>query len=97
VNAGLVIDLRARREVAALTLHTPTPGFDVEVYAVERGTPETLEGWERVATARDVGREERIELEQLDGGVRRLLVWITDAGDDEDPRVAVGEVAVVAG
>ncbi|MDP9400636.1 MAG: hypothetical protein M3P39_06755, partial [Actinomycetota bacterium] len=96
VEAGLVIDLGERRRVASLTVRTTTPGFDARVYVARRGVPDELSGWERVAAVRDVPREREIAVD-VDARVRRILLWITDAGDEEDPRVAIGEVQVEAG
>jgi hypothetical protein len=97
VGVGLIVDLGARRDLGSVTLTTPTAGFDVEVYAVAQGKPAALGDWGRATNARDVRGERRIDLDAVDGRVRRLLLWFTDAGDVEDPRVVVGEVEVRPG
>jgi hypothetical protein len=97
VGAGLLLDLGSAQGVRSLRLLTSTPGFTAEIYATRNATtPSDLDaaGWQHVTDVKNVSATQSVSLGKVDGRARKLLVWITDAGDAQDPRVAIKDVSV---
>jgi serine/threonine-protein kinase len=78
-GVGLYVDAAPATRAALLELGTPSPGFDVEIYAAHSGPPKSLPGagWTKVGGAANVGRREKIRLSSASTAYRFYLVWIT--------------------
>jgi len=78
-GVGLYVDAAPRTRAASLVVGTPSPGFDVEVYAARGGPPASLPdpGWTKIGEAKAVSRKERISLSSGSTAYRFYLVWIT--------------------
>ena len=96
-GVGMVIDARQQVEATRMELRSGTPGWAGAIYASRRSVPESFpsEGWRRLATVRDAGERERIDLATDGREFRYYLVWITEVPDDAD-RVELGEALLFA-
>jgi hypothetical protein len=100
IGAGLVIDLGARHSLQSLTIDTPTPGFDVELYG-SAGTkiPGELlaSSWKHLTDRKAYEDGTSITLKgRAKGTVRFINLWFTKPAVAEDPRIAVANVTVTA-
>jgi serine/threonine-protein kinase len=98
-KAGVGVVLDARPQVAAtrMELRSATPGWSCAIYGARRTVPRTMpsEGWTRLATIRDAGGRERLDLDTDGRAFRYYLVWITDLPDDAE-RVELSEALLFA-
>jgi len=100
IGAGLVIDLGARRSLRSLTIDTPTPGFDVELYgsASTKIPPKLLDSsWKHLTDRKAYEDGKSITLKgRAKGTLRYINLWFTKPAVAEDPRIAVANVTVTA-
>lgn len=75
-GVGLVVDLGAPRQVSAVQVVTPTPGWPIEVYGANDPLPDTLDGWEALGSSDSVEDRETIDL-VAPNDYRYLLLWAT--------------------
>jgi len=98
IGAGLVIDLGARYSLRSLTLDTPIPGFDVELYgANSTKIPTDLlnRRWQHLTDRKGYDDGSSITLKgRAQGKVRYINLWFTQAKNAEDPRIAIANVTV---
>jgi len=82
---GVGIYFEAAQPVAATTLElrTPDPGWEFEVYA-DNEPADSLEGWQRVATAATAQERTEVELDTGGEGFRYYLVWATTPAETDD-------------
>ncbi|HXM86515.1 MAG TPA: protein kinase [Solirubrobacteraceae bacterium] len=86
VGVGVYLDAAPRVAARAIEIQTPTPGFDVQIYAATKlnlsyaygnSTPLTQRGWQGpLASAENVRKAQRIKLSG-DSSYRYYLVWLT--------------------
>jgi hypothetical protein len=86
-GVGLYVDAKPQVVARAIGIETPTPGFNVDVYASHAfqdsspsglgGPALTQRGWTYLATANDVGAKTTINLDTAGQPFRYYLVWIT--------------------
>jgi serine/threonine protein kinase len=86
-GVGVYLDAAPRVAARAIEIQTPTPGFDVQIYAAEKvnlsyaygnSTPLSARGWQGpLASAEDVHDGQRIKLGSDTRGYRYYLVWLT--------------------
>ncbi|MCW3030386.1 MAG: serine/threonine protein kinase [Solirubrobacterales bacterium] len=86
VGVGVYLDASPRVAARAVEIQTPTPGFDVQVYAANAinlsyaygdTTPLTARGWKGpLASAQSVRNRQRIKLAG-GGSYRYYLIWLT--------------------
>jgi serine/threonine-protein kinase len=86
VGVGVYLDASPRVAARAVEIQTPTPGFDVQVYAANAinlsyaygdTTPLTARGWKGpLASAQGVRNRQRIKLAG-GGSYRYYLIWLT--------------------
>jgi len=95
---GLVLDLGGLYSLKSLTISTPTPGFDVELYGSKNKNvpPDILDSrWEHLTDRANYADGGRIDLKgRGDGKVRFVSLWFPEAADPKDPRVAIGNVKI---
>jgi len=100
IGAGLVIDLGARYSLRTLTIDTPIPGFDVELYGTKSTKiPSDLldPRWEHLTDRNGYDDGSSITLKgRAKGTVRYINLWFTQAKNAEDPRIAIANVTVTA-
>ncbi|MGI8731319.1 MAG: hypothetical protein ACR2LK_15295 [Solirubrobacteraceae bacterium] len=104
IGAGLLLDLGKRYDLRALTIDTPTEGFNIEIYGAvsAKQTPVDIldKRWEHITDikAGDDGRGvtdgKIIPLLKSKAKQRLLLIYITKPSEPKDPRVAIGNVTV---
>jgi hypothetical protein len=98
LGVGLVVDLGARYALKSLKMSTVTAGFDIELYGA-KGTkipPDILDArWDHLTDRVNYPDGKSIDLESKgDGKVRFVALWFAEAADDQDPRVAIGDVKI---
>jgi eukaryotic-like serine/threonine-protein kinase len=85
-GTGFYLDAAPRLRARAIQIQSPTPGFDVAIYATSRfqenlpfQAPESLaeRGWTLLSPARSVGERTTITLSTRGAAYRYYLVWIT--------------------
>jgi serine/threonine-protein kinase len=82
-GVGLYVELAAPVAAARLSLRTPTPGFDLEVWGAQRVSATAAVrdlsalGWRRLGSQADVGRTVLVSLGRAPSAFRYYLVWIT--------------------
>lgn len=89
-GVGVFVELAAPESASRLVLATPTPGIDLQVYGAQRlPTGQTARklglaalGWRQLATARKIGRQAVIALDEPRTAFRYYLVWITRLESD---------------
>ena len=94
-GVGLYIDAKPSVDAKALRIQTPTPGFDVEVYAAKDGLPKTVPdpGWKLVGSAKALKSRQSISLDTASQRFRYYLIWITKL-PPEATKVQISEVAL---
>jgi hypothetical protein len=99
LGVGLVLDLGAPYTLKSLTMSTPTPGFDVELYGTrsKKLPPDILDTrWGHFVDRSNYADGTSIDLKgKGDGKVRFVNLWFAEAGDATDPRVAIANVKVI--
>jgi hypothetical protein len=104
--AGLMVDLKSPRRLAALQLLTTTPGMTVQVYgAVGAAPPATIAdpAWVKLSSKiAEAKRHQRIKLTASKQAVRFVTLWISKApaasvGTPQAPgHVSIHEVELIA-
>jgi eukaryotic-like serine/threonine-protein kinase len=93
-GVGLYIDARPSVAAKALKIQTPTPGFDVEIYATRDKPPVTIAGWGKpIGRATKLTSREPISLDTATRQFRYYLVWITKLPEGAK-QVKISEVAL---
>lgn len=84
-GVGLYLEPPEPQPARGLDLETPTPGFDVTVYAAPAGElPKTLEsGWVELANEQAVEKKGRIDLDAAGKDFAYYLIWITKLPAEE--------------
>ncbi len=90
VGVGLYVTTRAPASPDVMVVHTPTPGWDAQVYAVEGEAPEAIDEWgEPVGKVEGASKLEEIELNLGDNRASTFLLWFTKAAEDGEGSYAV--------
>jgi eukaryotic-like serine/threonine-protein kinase len=93
-GVGLYIDARPSAAAKALKIQTPTPGFDVEIYATRGAPPKTIAGWgDPVGRATKLKSRDSISLDTAGQRFRYYLIWITKLPEGAK-QVKISEVAL---
>lgn len=93
-GVGAMVTLGQPGSLGRIRLNSPSQGWTVQVFVAAAPAP-TLAGWgEPVAEATDIGGDVELDLDDTSGGA--VLVWITDLGTDETPRVTISDL-ILAG
>jgi hypothetical protein len=87
-GVGVYVDAGEPVEASELVITSVTPGWSGDVFAVEDGPPQQIEGWgSPVGTISGAEEEETVELE-LFAPERYFLIWITDLGGNESVEIS---------
>jgi serine/threonine-protein kinase len=94
-GVGIYVDARPGAIAKALRIQTPTPGFDVEIYAAKTGPPKQLPdpGWTLVGGAKALKSRQQISLDTAGQRFRYYLVWITKLPPNAK-KVQISEIAL---
>jgi hypothetical protein len=94
VQSGLLLNLKAQRRIAKVTLITSTPGMSVQVYGTtQRKPPSSLNSaaWVKLSHVHVASqRKSSVELRRSPQKIRQLLVWIVKAPEGAES-IAIGE------
>jgi eukaryotic-like serine/threonine-protein kinase len=83
-GVGLYVTTTATAMPAKMIVHTPTPGWDAQVFVVASGPPEELQGWgEPVGEVTNAEEVQEIEL-HLATPARYFLLWFNKAASARD-------------
>ncbi|HET8536469.1 MAG TPA: protein kinase [Solirubrobacteraceae bacterium] len=95
-GVGLYIDAKPTVSAKSLRLQTPTPGFDVEIYAAKSGPPQKVPdpGWKLVGSAKALKSRQSISLDTANQSFRYYLIWITKLPPNGAQQVKISEVAL---
>jgi hypothetical protein len=96
-GVGLYVDAKPSVSAKSLQIQTPTPGFDVEIYAAKTGPPAKVPdpGWNQVGGVKGVKSRRPIALDTAGQRFRYYLIWITKLPPDQK-KVEISEVALFA-
>jgi hypothetical protein len=102
LGVGLMIKLGAPLALQSLRLDTPTPGFRVELYGAvdDKQLPTDIidKRWIHLTDRKGVVDGEQISLKGKGEGAKfkLFMLYVTQAADATDPRVALGNVELRA-
>jgi serine/threonine-protein kinase len=94
-GVGLYVDAKPSVSAKTMLIQTPTPGFDVQIYAAKSGPPGKVPdpGWKEVGGARGLKSRQPISLDTAGQSFRYYLVWITKLPQGAK-KVLLSEVAL---
>ncbi len=97
-DAGLLLDLGAKRDLRGVVIQTTTPGFNVEIWATSDASapPNILDSrWSHIRNRKNVGTDERIAIGNDTSKYRNLLLWFRSAPAG-GTKLRVNEVEVLS-
>jgi eukaryotic-like serine/threonine-protein kinase len=96
-GVGLYLDAKPSVSAKSLQIQTPTPGFNVEIYAAKAGPPAKVPdpGWKQVGGADGVKSRQSLALDTAGQRFRYYLIWITKLPPGAK-KVEISEVALFA-
>jgi eukaryotic-like serine/threonine-protein kinase len=98
-GVGLYVTASSTTTPAEMIVHTPTPGWDAEIFAAASGPPEELSEWgEPIGEVTDAQEVEEVEL-HLGSPARYFLIWFNKAAPARDQadryQVEISDVKLV--
>jgi serine/threonine-protein kinase len=98
-GVGLYVTTDSPATPDVMVVHTPSPGWDAEIYAVEGEAPEELSEWgEPIGEVTDADKIEEVEL-HLAGAADNFLLWFNKAAPARDQggryQVEISDVKLV--
>jgi eukaryotic-like serine/threonine-protein kinase len=98
-GVGLYVTATSPAMPAKMVIHTPTPGWDAQIFAVASGPPEELSGWgEQVGEVTDAEEVDEVEL-HLATPAKYFLIWFNKAASARDQegryQVAISDVKLI--
>jgi serine/threonine-protein kinase len=96
-GVGIYIDAKPLAKGQAMDIRTPTPGWQGAIYVAKAGSgpPETLDGWQQVATIDNAARRMRKPLDTAGNPFRYYLVWITKLPPGGE-KVEISEIVLLS-
>ena len=92
-GVGLVVDLSGPHRLGHITITSPTVGWAVEIHAINGQVPDSLSGWgTAIASAANIQGDVVLSLQ--DATASSILLWITDLGEANPPKVKITEVGL---
>ncbi|HVO53724.1 MAG TPA: protein kinase [Solirubrobacterales bacterium] len=80
-GVGLYVTTKSAATPKVMVIHTPTPGWDAEIFAVDGQAPEQVTEWgEKIGAVTDADKIEEVELHASKAD--RFLLWFTKAAPD---------------
>ena len=90
VGVGLYVTTRSPASPDVMTVHTPTPGWNAFVYAVEGEAPDSIDEWgDPIGEVEGASKLQEIELNLGDLKRDTFLLWFTKAAEDGEGSYAV--------
>jgi eukaryotic-like serine/threonine-protein kinase len=98
-GVGLYVTTTSPATPSEMVIHTPTPGWDAQIYATASEPPEALSEWgEPVGEVADAGKTEEVEL-HLATPAKYFLLWFNKAAPAADQegrfQVEISDVKLV--
>jgi eukaryotic-like serine/threonine-protein kinase len=96
---GLYVTAKSTTTPSAMIVHSPTPGWDAEIFAAPSGPPEEVSDWgEPVGEITDAKEGEEVEL-HLGSPAKYFLIWFNKAAPARDQadryQVEISDVKLV--
>jgi eukaryotic-like serine/threonine-protein kinase len=83
-GVGIYVTTKAAVTPSKMTIQSPTPGWDAEIFAAPAGPPEEIEEWgEPIAEVKDADKSNEVQL-HLGKAAKYFLVWFTKASSSSD-------------
>ena len=83
-GVGIYVTAKADATPETMVIHSPTPGWDAQIFAAPSGPPDEIEEWgEQIGEVEDAGKEEEVQL-HLGKAAKYFLVWFTKASPASD-------------
>jgi len=83
-GVGIYVTTKADVTPAKMVIHSPTPGWDAQIFAAPSGPPEGIEEWgEAVGEVQNASKEEEVQL-HLGQAAKYFLIWFTKASPASD-------------
>lgn len=83
-GVGIYVTAKADATPEKMVIHSPTPGWDAQIFAAPSGPPDEIEEWgEPIGTVTNAGKEEEVQL-HLGKASRYFLLWFTKASPASD-------------
>ncbi len=83
-GVGLYVTTKSPATPTQMTISSPTPGWDAEIFATASGPPEALPGWgEAVGSVADAGENEEVSL-NVPSPSKYFLIWFNKAAPARD-------------
>lgn len=93
-GVGLYIDAEPEVVATQLRIKTPSPGWDMTLYAAPNGDPPAdISGWTEVGGGTVGSASQEFELDTGGDPYRYYLVWITSLPPDDD-QVSIGQLTL---
>jgi eukaryotic-like serine/threonine-protein kinase len=83
-GVGIYVTTKAAVTPKKMTIQSPTPGWDAQIFAAPSGPPEEIEEWgEPVAEIKDAGKTSEVQL-HTGSAAKYFLIWFTKASPAGD-------------
>jgi serine/threonine-protein kinase len=83
-GVGIYITAKADATPEKMVIHSPTPGWDAQIFAAAAGPPEGIEEWgEQIGEVKNAAKEEEVQL-HLGQAAKYFLIWFTKASPASD-------------
>jgi serine/threonine-protein kinase len=83
-GVGIYVTANAPATPSKMTIQSPTPGWDAQIFAAPSGPPEEIEEWgEPIAEVKDADKINEVQL-HLGGAAKYFLIWFTKASPASD-------------
>jgi eukaryotic-like serine/threonine-protein kinase len=83
-GVGIYVTAKADASPTKMTIQSPTPGWDAQIFAAAAGPPEGIEDWgEPIGEVEDAGKSNEVQL-HLGKAAKYFLVWFTKASPASD-------------
>ena len=83
-GVGIYVTAKADASPTKMTIQSPTPGWDAQIFAAPAGPPEAIEEWgEPIGEVEDAGKSNEVQL-HLGKAAKYFLVWFTKASPASD-------------
>jgi serine/threonine-protein kinase len=83
-GVGIYVTAKADATPEKMVIHSPTPGWDAQIFAAPSGPPDEIEEWgEQIGEVEDAGKEVEVQL-HLGKAAKYFLVWFTKASPASD-------------
>ena len=83
-GVGIYVTAKAVSSPTKMTIQSPTPGWDAQIFAAPAGPPEAIEEWgEPIGEVKDAEKSSEVRL-HLGKAAKYFLIWFTKASPASD-------------